>query len=59
MNTPCNKHTSTDVVTKDEDIGPMDMVISEGKNVSDSTTEAYTDMHSPDLVLSGQHHPAS
>ena len=33
----------------------MDMVISEGKNISDSTTEAYTDMHSPDLILSDKH----
>ena len=59
MVTPGYKHTLTGVVTKEEDIDPVDMVVLEDKNVSDSTTEAYTDMHSPDLVLSEQHHPAS
>ena len=47
---PLNTH-----LLKEEDIGPMDMVISEDKNVSDSTIEAYTKMHSPDYLTNTNH----
>ena len=61
MNTPSYKHISpalcalAGVVTKEEDIGPMEMVVSEGGNISDSTADAYTDKPSPDLILSDKH----
>ena len=29
LNTPCYKHTSTDVDYKEEDVGPIDIVVSE------------------------------
>ena len=61
MNTPSYKHISpalhalAGVVTKEEDIGPVEMVVSEGDNISDSTIEAYTDESSPDSILSDKH----
>ena len=33
----------------------MEMVVSEGGNISNSTTDAYTDKPSPDLILSDKH----
>ena len=57
MNTPSYKHISpalralAGVVPKEEDIGPMEMVVSEGGNISDT----YTDKPSPDLILSDKH----
>ena len=39
------------IVTKEEDIGPVEMVALEGDNISDSTIEAYTDKFSPESIL--------
>ena len=36
----------------------MEMVVSEGGNISDSTTDADTDKPSPDLILSDKHEPS-
>ena len=61
MNTPGYKHISpalcalVGVVTMEEDIGPVEMVVLEGDNISDSTIEAYTDELSPDSILTDKH----
>ena len=61
MNTPSYKHISpalhalAGVIIKEEDIGPVETVVLEGDNISDSTIEAYTDESSPDSILSDKY----
>ena len=44
-----------DVITEEEDIGPVEMVASEGENISDSTVDAYADEFSLEPILTDQH----
>ena len=44
-----------DVVTENEDIGPVPMVVSEGENISDSTIDAHADEFLPESILTNQH----
>ena len=48
-----------DVVTEEEDIGPVDRMVTdinnEGKNISDSTLDSHSEKFSPESILTDQH----